>query len=485
MVRSWFSAEKEKDEGVAKIGFVRLVLAAAMGCFFWCFRIRESNSRVISTPQKPMGSRNKYSLSSLFRSDDDLLRNRGKARNDLSEEDEARELKNEAKFLKQCGTLPETPVEIRKTSAKWVDKSAKTEESLNFNSWLPTASFEKLKLEKQPDQSPSHVEYNEESVTETSCLLNSPSSCMTDGHDTRRISISPIQSSDTQNVTTEVPDNATHSPSISSISPDILATSIRGKNKSVRFELQSDNSIFSSETSSQRSKSSGSAGNSSESKPSPYPTPLKLTDEMQTPGTVFPAYSNNMVDGKANRVRSQYVYSVLNPIENLSTWQHLKNEDSDLKPNNVESSTSIPMFDTSVKELSVGEKENSKPDYQNGNYEQFGSFTVENVRFGRTPGDRPVMGLVAAHWNDDDLSRVSPKWWDGNGIPNSTSKYKEDQKVSWHATPFEVRLEKALSEDTRKLVSGTPPVEYNETEESDTASSQVQSSDHLKSIVSF
>ncbi|GFP92632.1 hypothetical protein PHJA_001407400 [Phtheirospermum japonicum] len=434
MVRSWFSAEKEKDDGVAAVGFVRLVFAAAMGCLFGCFRIRESRSRVISAP---------------------------------------------AKFLKECGTLPETPVEIRKASANWVDTSAKTEESLNFNSWLPTASFEQLKLGKQPDQSPPHVEYCEESATETSCLLNSPSSCMTDGHDTRRISISPIQSSDTQNVITDVPDIATHSPAISSISPEILATSLRGKNKSVRFEFQSDNSIASSETSSQRSKSSRSAGNSSESKHSPYPTPLKLTDEMQTPGTLFPAYSNNMVDGKANRVRSQYVYSVLNPIENPSMWVDLKNQDSEFKPNDEESLISIPMSDTSVKELSVGENEKSLPDDQNGNDEQFGSFPVENVHFGRTPGDRPIMGLVAAHWNDDDLSRVSPKWWDGNGIPNSTSKYKEDQKVSWHATPFEVRLEKALSEDTRKLISGTAPVVYNENEESDTASSQVQSSDFV------
>ncbi|PWA42686.1 hypothetical protein CTI12_AA542330 [Artemisia annua] len=63
--------------------------------------------------------------------------------------------------------------------------------------------------------------------------------------------------------------------------------------------------------------------------------------------------------------------------------------------------------------------------------------------FGKTPGDRPILGTVAAHWNTDQ----TPKLWGGNGIPNTTTKYKEDQKVSWHATPFEQRLEKALSED--------------------------------------
>uniref|UniRef100_A0A0A9D384 Protein JASON n=1 Tax=Arundo donax TaxID=35708 RepID=A0A0A9D384_ARUDO len=61
--------------------------------------------------------------------------------------------------------------------------------------------------------------------------------------------------------------------------------------------------------------------------------------------------------------------------------------------------------------------------------------------------DIPIIGMVAAHWKDKGPEKFTPKWWDGNGIPNSTNKYKEDQKVSWHATPFEERLEKALSEE--------------------------------------
>ncbi|XP_078437752.1 aspartyl/glutamyl-tRNA(Asn/Gln) amidotransferase subunit isoform X2 [Wolffia australiana] len=79
--------------------------------------------------------------------------------------------------------------------------------------------------------------------------------------------------------------------------------------------------------------------------------------------------------------------------------------------------------------------------------------------------DRPIIGLVAVHWKeDDDTSLVSPKLWDGNGIPNSTSKYKE--RVSWHATPFEERLEKALSDEKlcsqRKLGNGKPIKFYDE-----------------------
>ncbi|KAI5077386.1 hypothetical protein GOP47_0007210 [Adiantum capillus-veneris] len=76
--------------------------------------------------------------------------------------------------------------------------------------------------------------------------------------------------------------------------------------------------------------------------------------------------------------------------------------------------------------------------------------------------DRPILGTVAAHWNHSSSS--AKKWWDGKGIPNSTNKYKEDQKVSWHATPFEVRLERALAKQGRvfqkKLFIGASEMEY-------------------------
>ncbi|KAH7286846.1 hypothetical protein KP509_32G024900 [Ceratopteris richardii] len=55
--------------------------------------------------------------------------------------------------------------------------------------------------------------------------------------------------------------------------------------------------------------------------------------------------------------------------------------------------------------------------------------------------DRPILGTVAAHWSPI----TTRKWWDGKGIPNSTKKYQEDQKVNWHAVPFEVRLEQELA----------------------------------------
>ncbi|GKD38350.1 JASON-like protein, partial [Tanacetum coccineum] len=65
---------------------------------------------------------------------------------------------------------------------------------------------------------------------------------------------------------------------------------------------------------------------------------------------------------------------------------------------------------------------------------------------GSAATDIDLVLMTNSHWNADAIV-VHLWWWDGNGIPNSTNKYKEDQKVSWHATPFEERLEKALSED--------------------------------------
>lgn len=310
---------------------------------------------------------------------------------------------------------------------------------------------------------------------------------LTTGHQTRKDYISSIKSSDNDgSITPNV---------VTANEPEAFATTVQRTNKSVRFECQSN---ISSENSGQRIKQSGSSGDSSVSMLSPYPTPLHLTDEMQTPGTVFPAYMNNIAGG-TTKIRSQYVYSVLNPIEYQSQWKELDEENSDpnvqresSKPTDETSLTSTPISNTCKdslsqkkdrkEELSLSEWIKSHPAYQDGSNGHDG----ENIHYGRTPGDRPILGMVAAHWNDEEASHISPKWWGGNGIPNSTTKYKEvplllqspsaltsrfchflvffdllkypheiyechslqDQKVSWHATPFEVRLEKALSEDT-------------------------------------
>lgn len=233
------------------------------------------------------------------------------------------------------------------------------------------------------------------------------------------------------------------------VSPWFSATDQR-ISKSVHFVLSSSTDS-SSEYCSQNSGKSESPGNQSTSKTLPYPTPLKLSDEMQTPGTVFPANMENLTNGKS-RIRSQYVYSVLNPVQSASQWKALKEDDSnfhqlsgELRESLEETENVTPESKEGVKETFSGNElkvEASlsswlKPvtlnqDYNHPNFRSLSS----RPHAGRTPVDRPIIGMVAAHWNDDEPSHISPKWWDGNGIPNSTNKYKE----VCHATLFSLIL---------------------------------------------
>ncbi|KAL7185164.1 hypothetical protein ACSBR2_027155 [Camellia fascicularis] len=404
----------------------------AMGCFFGCFRIRDDRrhpqTHLVSEPlpsklREPVVSRNP--LSSLLLADDkDGLPCKDKKNPALRTPEHGnnnRELKDEARFLKACGTLLETPPELREGSGKFKDLSCDGDsEASKFHSWLPNTSIEKLKLEKQPDQPPTPINLSEKRVKGLDSLEQTPSSCIFNGQNAGSISCSSTQDSGVGSVTNQISSTATSS--------------------------------------------------------------------MQTPGTVFPGYLENMANTKNPRIRSQYVYSVQNPIENLSEWKVLKEEDSNTHQQ------SDHLRETSVeKEFKVEGSLSSwlKPPStnQDGNNQSSGSISIGKAHLHRTPGDRPIIGMVAAHWNEDEPTRISPKYWDGNGIPNSTNKYKEDQKVSWHATPFEERLEKALSNETsvsqRKPINGTPPIAFEETEESDTAISQLQSSTHAKPVVSF
>ncbi|XP_019165564.1 PREDICTED: protein JASON [Ipomoea nil] len=68
----------------------------------------------------------------------------------------------------------------------------------------------------------------------------------------------------------------------------------------------------------------------------------------------------------------------------------------------------------------------------------------------RSPDEVPIIGTVGTYWNDYDSGvkngggsrSKTPSSF--KGIPNTTSKYREDKRVNWHSTPFETRLERAL-----------------------------------------
>ncbi|RWW45495.1 hypothetical protein BHE74_00048662 [Ensete ventricosum] len=226
------------------------------------------------------------------------------------------------------------------------------------------------------------------------------------------------------------------------------------------------------------------------SKCSPFPTPLKVTNEMETPATVYPANLENARTGRNTTIQTQYVCPVINTVENFSLWKLLDEDSSEKlqscddldKKTNHSSDTGdkmqeMPLIsDPEVSQLSQVVTSLSQwlkpPIEKDGLHEE----NYEKSHSGKSSdADRPILGMVAAHWKDEEPEPKLSKRWDGNGIPNSTNKYKEDQKVSWHATPFEERLEKALSDGNfipqRNLHHGKLIELEGEGELSDTAAS--------------
>ncbi|XP_019182282.1 PREDICTED: protein JASON-like [Ipomoea nil] len=463
------------------------VLSAAMGCFFSCFRLGgggdppttpdRSRYQLVSQPEAAVPC-NWCNLSSLFISDEKEdqygLEAKGVEKQDIGTPElelNVTELRNQAKFLKACGTLQEAPSEIQKLSKECEDSSALKVVSPNSGSWLPNSSIENQNLVEKPDQPLTPPKNCKEVMEGSDSSVVTPSSYMENGEK----SIGSRNGSVSRNTPSiGINANKAHGDTVSSVSPAILPSSTH-INKSVRFELESYPTTSAAKTFSSRFASL-------KSQHSPYPTPLKLTNEMQTPGTVFPSYvNNNVANGKHPRVRYQYVVSTSNrELKELMDEDSTSIQDSTsiLLPSDMGKSLEHPNETNLNSEMVLRETvankelelEASLSSSLNPSLNQVDSnlHFVESVHSGRTPGDRPILGMVAAHWHDHDTSHISPKWWNGNGIPNTTTKYKEDQKVSWHATPFVERLEKALSDETfvsqRKQISCPAPISFNENE---------------------
>ncbi|KAI3778631.1 hypothetical protein L2E82_08012 [Cichorium intybus] len=401
-----------------------------MGCFFSCFRVRDDPRPQINPVFQPISAVtivwfrnqgfqtnlivfNSWFLFSFFQEPLDSLasnnlwsvlvpeaedvdqlqgKNGGYGATGSPVSDDG--LRAEAKFLKACGTLPQTPDEIR-NSKKFTDSQPQSGNmEATFHSWLPNTTTEKP-LEKQPDQVHLPIKLFEEWENESDSSQHSPNSfktgkctnsnCTTSSEGC--MVIDPVKETQTLNT---------------SISYTPMVASTLCKTKSVRFEGESDTSSSSSKSKLEKindqnlKKPSGTPCDQSV-KPSPYPTPLKLTNDMQTPGTVFPSSVYNKESGKNPRIRLQYVHSGVDP-------------------------EIFSLLEPPIEEMLNSDK-------------------LEEC-FEHDDKETPQSQI---HWNNNNGDKIS--WWDGNGIPNTTNKYKEDQKVSWHATPFEERLEKALSDD--------------------------------------
>uniref|UniRef100_A0A1J3HMH9 Protein JASON n=1 Tax=Noccaea caerulescens TaxID=107243 RepID=A0A1J3HMH9_NOCCA len=451
-----------------------------MGCLFDCFRARDEQSQSasdsVSQPcrvESKIGHDSKNRLSALFLSQEkaDSSPCGDREVSGLDSMHIEKDLKDEAQFLKACGT---TPIEIRKAAEKLeTPQRGKQFGSSQSHSWISSNSDAVFHLDEKPGEP--CEEFSEQT----------PSSCLTDAGSSARISagFSDAGEESQESIGTSFRDGKV----------PLKAGKITGKTKSVRFELDFDQSYPSSSSKNSASRIPKKPSKTNISATSHNPTTMKLSDEIQSPVTIFPENMEPEVRGRP-RIRSQFVDSASSFTENTSPCKLPEDSDESLEQSEVQvckekTETESP---TSV---TCGEKleESSDDKHETGETSISPRVKQSKEKINTTMealstithGDRPIIGMVAAHWNEEEQSQISPKWWDGNGIPNSTNKYKEDQKVNWHATSFEERLEKALSEESSQGFVPPRKIRVTEEAERDTAISQMHHSAQSTSIVSF
>ncbi|CAJ1971309.1 unnamed protein product [Sphenostylis stenocarpa] len=374
-----------------------------MGCFFACFRIRDTRRNYtphcisISKRSNVVATSRNSSASLLSEEDrDDSSRIDG-----MGFQGDFQGLNDEAKFLKACGTLAGTPIEIRKASEKLKTSPSPDQDSdpSRFHSWLPNTSVDKLQSHVQPFDPPTPVKLCEKGGNSMDSFEHTPSSCISTSQDTQDDSTDYIEKSCGGNLHTE--DRFERNAAL--VSP-LLVTNTQRKSKFVRFESETDLVSYGSTSDDWHMKENKSPNNQSAYKQSPYPTPLKLFDEMQTPGTVYPTPLEELRSGKAH-VRSQFVYPTNNQGDNVFRCQIL--EDRDFNPEE----------DSSEQSDLVDQSQNGTPTPEEGLKKFSNGYEDEeksNLSSRLTP-----LSIIEEH------SPISLKWWYGNGIPNSTTKYKE------------------------------------------------------------
>ncbi|KAG8069865.1 hypothetical protein GUJ93_ZPchr0006g44561 [Zizania palustris] len=248
-----------------------------------------------------------------------------------------------------------------------------------------------------------------------------------------------------------------------------------------------------------------------DSSDSPYPTPLVIRGDIQTPGTIYATHKGTLRSGKRSRANKQFIYPVLRPIENKLQWMELRDDSSPVLSSNPpkrrylntdysdkpqqtftismatrteqitsasltfrdktagqggvispeepksQNSNQKPLDDLEQLTYNTDKAKNGvaslscwlKPSFSDGGSQSDTEGKIGKQRYydNSVLTDVPIFTAYCLDWDNDKPTPVLPKVWDGNGIPNTTTKYKEDQKVSWHATPFEERLLKVLSDE--------------------------------------
>ncbi|GKU86239.1 hypothetical protein SLEP1_g788 [Rubroshorea leprosula] len=209
------------------------------------------------------------------------------------------------------------------------------------------------------------------------------------------------------------------------------------------------------------------------------------------------------------RDRSAYIHAVLNPVENLTQWKAVKargaaqlkkqkeNFNSDQEPRisfslepgfkelsfsyksksndeprklnqevTVDASLSSWLSSTETTPLKSSSITGSTPEksMSQGSNSMIspedrpilGALTLEEIKqFSasssprksptKSPDEMPIIGTVGTYWTHNVTIKNSDSATSFKGIPNTTSKYREDKTVNWHSTPFEARLERAMN----------------------------------------
>ncbi|CAL9235017.1 unnamed protein product [Arabidopsis halleri] len=452
-----------------------------MGCLFGCFRARDdqSTNNSVSQAKSNRGHESKNRLSALFLSEENAASSpchddrEGSSLNSMHID---KDLKNEAQFLKVSSEIPATPIEIRKASKK-LETPQGGEHLGSSPSWISSNSDAVFHLDEKKNEPCEEMGRSLDTSEQT------PSSCLTDSRNNARTSSASSDASE-ESIGTVFRDEVDRTGKAPR-----KAGNITEKTKSVWSEIDFDQPYSSSSSKNSTSRKHEMAGKTYISATSLNPTSLKLSDEIQTPGTIFPANMKSVGRGRP-RIRSQFVHS---DYENASLCKPPEDSNESLEQAKVQACKEKTENESPTSTICEGKLEESSderyPIVETSSspwVKQSKKKSNENIEaLSITPGDRPIIGMVAAHWNEKEQSQISPKWWDGNGIPNSTNKYKEDQKVSWHATTFEERLEKALSEEGGQ--GFIPPRRLGTVEESErgTAISHLKHSAQSMSVVSF
>ncbi|KAL0304986.1 UNVERIFIED_CONTAM: protein JASON [Sesamum angustifolium] len=217
------------------------------------------------------------------------------------------------------------------------------------------------------------------------------------------------------------------------------------------------------------------------------PSPHAIDEEAESP-MVKPQLPDEDVKAfgtKPNaRDRSDYINSVLNPVENITQWKaakskgthapfsfktksdQLKNSNQEISvdaslsnwlaslKNHAPKKTSFSGLETITSVRTMSEGCPSVRSFEDRPI--LGALTVEELRQispspsprkspSRSPDDMPIIGTVGTYWNHSGSAKRSDSASSFKGIPNTTSKYREDKRVNWHSTPFETRLDRALN----------------------------------------